>query len=171
MGSSAARPAPVSLPGSGCIPLCTRAGAVRAYTYVDLADVARVSQFSWHLNSRGYATRQVPKNGGGQWSQSLHRFILDLGRGDAPGMQVDHIDHDQLNNRRSNLRLVSVSTNQLNRISARVDSTTGIRGVSPDRGRWRVRVQIDGERRVLGYFGSREEAEAARLAFDEEAAA
>ncbi len=93
---------------------------------IDAADADLVCRYSWHV---------VPSPSGGFYARGhvsgksiyLHRFILD-----APsGRDVDHIDHDTLNNRRANLRIVTHQQNGDNRKSANRNSQTGIRGVSP----------------------------------------
>lgn len=106
----------------------------------------------------------------------LHRFITE-----APeGMEVDHINHDTLDNTNSNLRVVTVSENQQNRIGATKTSKSGIRGVSWNRhaNKWSARVKINGKHTIVGYFNSVEEAESAvimersrRMPFSKEASA
>jgi hypothetical protein len=93
-------------------------------------------------------------------SPFLHRQILKA----PPHLQVDHINHDGLDNRRSNLRLCTNQQNQCNR-----RRTSG--GASLYRGvvwhkrqnRWQAQVTVNGVNRYLGLFTS--ETEAAR-AFD-----
>lgn len=91
----------------------------------------------------------------------LHRALLGLGDGD--GLEVDHIDRDPLNYRRSNLRVISRSGNLQNTASRR-GAVSRFRGVDfhKPRGTWRARLQVNGKPLLLGYFPS--EAEAAEAA-------
>lgn len=67
-----------------------------------------------------------------------HRVIWEMHFGEIKkGMCIDHIDGDGLNNRMSNLRLVSLSDNQRNR-RLPDKNTTGIQGVSAHRGGYAV---------------------------------
>mgnify|MGYP005970530411 FL=1 len=80
-------------------------------------------------------------------------------------LQVDHIDHDRLNNRPENLRLVSQHEN-LKNVSKKALNTSGIVGVSyitRDR-RWVAQICIDKKNTNLGYFKTLEEAAAVRKA-------
>jgi hypothetical protein len=54
----------------------------------------------------------------------MHRFILGY-----PNDQVDHVNHDTLDNRRCNLRVVTQSQNMAN-AGLRKASITGFKGVS-----------------------------------------
>lgn len=86
----------------------------------------------------------------------LHRLITS-----APfELEVDHVNHDGLDNRKRNLRIVTCSLNHLNRRAARPESISGIRGVGwiPERGKWRARMEYMGRTRHLGYFVSSDEA-------------
>lgn len=60
---------------------------------------------------------------GKERSVRLHRFIMEAPR----GIEVDHINHDTLDNRRENLRLVTKSQNQQNIGGAHRDSRSGVR--------------------------------------------
>lgn len=71
----------------------------------------------------------------------LHRFLLD-----APeGMVVDHINHNTLDNRKSNLRILTHAENHQNRKGAMKNSKTGIRGIRLDKGLWKAEVRVNGK--------------------------
>ena len=63
----------------------------------------------------------------GKTTVYMHRLIMAAPR----GRQVDHINHDTLDNRRENLRIVTNRQNNENRNGAYKNSKSGIRGVSP----------------------------------------
>jgi hypothetical protein len=62
----------------------------------------------------------------------MHRVILGLGNDDP--LDPDHINHDRIDNRRSNLRPVNQSENNANRQKTR--GTSRYKGVYWDRGKW-----------------------------------
>ena len=76
------------------------------------------------------------------------------------GTVVDHINHNTLDNRRENLRVVSFGENSWNRKGADVDSKTGIRNVNPckDRMAWAVDFRVNGQTIHAGRFSTIEEA-------------
>lgn len=92
---------------------------------------------------------------------SLHREIL----GAAPGVEVDHINGDGLDNRRANLRLSSRQGNNCNK-PAYKNNKSGYKGVSLCRrdGGWRAQIQVDGRVRNLGTFKTPEDAHVAYCA-------
>lgn len=61
-----------------------------------------------------------------QMHKSIHRHILNPSR----ELYVDHINHNSLDNRKCNLRLVTPSENMQNKNGSHSNSKTGIRGVS-----------------------------------------
>lgn len=80
-------------------------------------------------------------------------------------LQVDHIDHDRLNNRPENLRPVSQHEN-LKNVSRKALNASGIVGasyVTRDRRRV-VQIYIDKKNTNLGYFKTIEEAAKVRKA-------
>lgn len=81
----------------------------------------------------------------------MHREILGLPRARRP--QVDHRDHDGLNNRRENLRLATSSQNLANSRKPH-RGTNRYKGVTrcERMGKWKVQIRIDGRYRFLGYF-------------------
>jgi hypothetical protein len=91
----------------------------------------------------------------------MHREILGLKRGD--GLEGDHINHDSLDNRRSNLRVVTSVGNSQN-TSSQKKSTSIYRGVhwAKHANKWVAHIKIDGKTRHLGCFT--DELQAARVA-------
>lgn len=77
-------------------------GEIVAWALVDEGDFATLSAVRWSLNGSGYAMGTLGL---------MHRVILGLTRGEG---EVDHVNRDKLDNRRSNLRLVSHSENVRN---------------------------------------------------------
>jgi hypothetical protein len=69
------------------------------------------------------------------------------------GLQVDHIDGDGLNNRRSNLR---VATKQQNNWNVKRDGR--LKGVYPSGTRWAARINLNGKEIHLGVHATIEEA-------------
>jgi len=79
----------------------------------------------------------------------LHRLIID-----APtDYVVDHINHDTLDNRKANLRVVDTATNSQNRRGAMERSKTGIRNVHWDKSKtkWRVELRANCRRIYVAY--------------------
>jgi hypothetical protein len=72
---------------------------------------------------------------------------------------VDHINGNPLDNRKCNLRIVTVQENGMNKASYKNSSSKYI-GVSRDKSRnkWIVSISIDGKNIHLGRFNDEEEA-------------
>lgn len=129
------------------------------YALVDSADYSRLVHLSWHLSNGGCAESQFR---GTHKAIYMHRLIMDA----PPGVEVDHINGDQLDNRRENLRLVTHSQNQQNRRGATRKSRSGIRGVwwHGLTGKYAAGVRVKGKHIHLGLFGTAEEADRAARA-------
>lgn len=100
---------------------------------------------------------------GGQ-SYMVHRLIWLYMTGEVPDGEVDHIDHNPLNNKFSNLRLVDRLANNRN-AKKRVDNTSGVTGVYKNRNRWEVFIGSGkaGKSIYIGSYKDFEEAVSARL--------
>ncbi len=93
----------------------------------------------------------------------LHRFLYQKfhGREIPKGLQIDHIDRDNLNCRLDNLRLVTRLQNTLNHSKVK-NTKTRFKGVyfhARDK-KFAARIRTGGLRRTLGYFDT--DVEAAR---------
>jgi hypothetical protein len=73
------------------------------FALVDYEDRDLVAPFNWLYAKIGYAFHHV--NG------YLHSYLMNTPK----GMLTDHINHDTLDNRRCNLRVVGKSENELNK--------------------------------------------------------
>ena len=120
--------------------------------------------YRWWLQTNNttdivYAIREVRMTNGGRMVIRMHREILGLVHGD--GILVDHINRDGLDNRKANLRIADKRINTLNS-KTRSDSTTGITGVSGNRGRWRAYIYRNSKQISLGTYDTIKEATNAR---------
>src|SRR5215470_7214120 len=75
-------------------------------TIIDVADVPLVKNYLWHTQTN-WTSGFYARTGRGLL---MHRLIT----GCPKGKEVDHINHDTLDNRRSNLRIVTHKQNQQN---------------------------------------------------------
>lgn len=78
---------------------------VIAQAVIDTEDLDKVQYTKWKLSASGYAMNS-PKFSGG----NLHMSRVILGTDEF----VDHINHNTLDNRKENLRVVTKSQNQMN---------------------------------------------------------
>lgn len=83
----------------------------------------------------------------------LHRFILNAPK----NKQIDHINGNGLDNRKSNLRLCTPQENARNRTKQK-NNKSGLKGVSFDktRNKWVARIKIQNRYKFLGRFESKE---------------
>jgi len=128
----------------------------------DANDLERLNSFgSWsvsaHPRSKGLVATAFYRNGEKKSRVYMHRVLMDA----TPDKQVDHINHDTLDNRKQNLRLLTDSENKQNRSLIPSHNTSGVRGVmwSKQKQKWHVTMVIDGKRMHGGYFSNLLEAE------------
>ena len=121
-----------------------------ARALIDLDDLDKVKDLKWHLN-HGY----VRNNEIG----SLHRLVMDC----PENMVIDHINHNPLDNRKSNLRICTQQQNLMN-LSKNSNNTSGVTGVSWSKvkNKWMSIIVINRKTIFLGYFNNKEDAIEAR---------
>lgn len=130
---------------------------------VDDDDFVRVSRRKWHARRASnkknwYAScvEYAPKSYLGAKRQTIQmaNFILQPGL----GYEVDHINGDGLDNRKSNLRVCTRAQNVRN---VRAYGVSGIKGAYWQRGAWVSRIQAGDIQYYLGRHKTKEEAGAA----------
>lgn len=129
------------------------------YTLVDNQDFDYLNHWKWCLGSGGYAIRTEynPKR-----TIYMHRILFTVQTLFGDKLDIDHINRNKLDNRRSNLRLATRSQNQFNR-SATKRSSTGIKGVFwyKRKKKWISQIRINRVLKHLGYFDNIKDAELA----------
>ena len=135
------------------------------FALVDAEDFDRLNKFKWHVSKSSrtfYASRNKSRKTCRK-EMYMHRLIINV----TPGMFVDHIDHNGLNNRRSNLRLCTPQQNARNH-RPQLRRSSKYKGVSwrKDGKVFRALIWYNKKSVHLGYFKS--EIDAAK-AYDKKA--
>ena len=125
--------------------------------YIDADDYDKIKDFTWyeHHPKKGFSILKSHIQG---TKECIKMHVL-LGC-----KEYDHIDHNELNNRRYNLRPATHQENQCN-MRKRSDNTSGVTGVtwSKTRQKWIVQIQHMGKMHNLGGFVDKHEAICTRL--------
>jgi len=120
---------------------------------VDAADFPGISEWSWctYRSSSGvwYAHANVALRDGNRQIIAMHSYLINPGS----GFEVDHIDGNGLNNRRTNLRISTHQQNCRNGAPHR-DGSSRFKGVAWYKrdACWRAYIVVDGRQLHLGYF-------------------
>jgi hypothetical protein len=132
---------------------------------VDDEDAGRVMQYNWQAwydrRSRQYRVSRTGANGK---AVHLPRFILCAAR----STDVDHRNHEPLDNRRENLRSCTTSQNLMNQRLRNGPKASRFKGVTWYRARHKWRAQIMLNYRNIGIGDFNDEIEAAH-AYDAKA--
>jgi hypothetical protein len=138
------------------------------YAIVDPEDYEKLAKYRWHINrGRGtfYAARcQWDRKEQKTKSIKMHREIMKI----EDGLYVDHINGNGLDNRKANLRAVTIMENSWNMKKVRRKCWSRYKGVTWNsrRRKWIAQAMAGGEVNYLGGFDV--EREAAK-AYDEKA--
>lgn len=125
---------------------------------VDPADFNTYGKNKWQRHSSGYAAR-VTTVKGVKTFVTLHRLIMNAPK----GAQVDHIDGDTFNNRRSNLRICTPSQNMMNRAPTK-GTRSAYKGITyvnekfSRKNRWMASIRSGGIKKTIGYYATEIEA-------------
>lgn len=123
------------------------------FALVDDSDYAWLSSFRWCYSSDGYAVNYYRDDYGRSRKRSMHRLLMAaiLKQFVPPELQVDHINHNRIDNQRQNLRLATRSQNQAYKM-LQANNSTGYKGVIWSKNRWEVRIRYQGRKLYLGRY-------------------
>lgn len=138
------------------------------FSLVDDEDFDNLSKHQWYVTVYGYANCRDYIRGSGRKKQKsttyiMHRLIMNC----PEDKHIDHINHNTLDNRKSNLRIVTQSQNMMNS-SSRKGSTSKYLGVGwhNQNHNWRAYIKS-----AQGYkhIGSFTDEKSAAMAYDRKA--
>ncbi len=119
---------------------------------VDDEDYEYLCKSKWcafYSHGRYYAVRTVWENKRNKIIL-MHRQILNPPK----GKEVDHINHNGLDNRKKNIRIATRSQNNQNQRKCTRNTTSKYKGVSWDKktNKWISYIKINCKRTVIGYY-------------------
>jgi hypothetical protein len=126
------------------IKIIKRDGSIH-WVLIDSDKVDLVKAYCWHITSNGYIRT---------WNKTalyLHSLLLNP----ENGLECDHINRDPLDNRLSNLRIVSHGVNNANRT---LSNKTGFAGAYKHGKKFQALININGITKALGTFETAKEA-------------
>ena len=115
----------------------------------------RIPSLTWRPQLRTHAT-YICATLHGSLELRLHRVIMNA----KADQIIDHIDHNGLNNVRSNLRVCDPTGNSRNKSKSSSPTTSQYKGVSwhAQAGKWAAHLRINKVKKHLGLFRSETEA-------------
>jgi len=124
---------------------------------IDIEDWKLVKDYKWCVrkdHSTFYAYTGASKKRNHKNIQ-MHRLLMSV----TKDKQVDHINHNGLDNRKSNLRVCSHSQNQQNKepqknVSSRYKGVVAVK----NKKKWIAQIRINNKLNYLGYFDNEIEA-------------
>jgi len=131
------------------------------FAIVDDEDYEQLSKYNWFADLRSYNCYTV-RNVLYKTKRTqiyMHREIMNF----PENKDVHHIDHNGLNNRKSNLQICEPDVNK-QRVPLRIDNKSGYKGVCWSKSHQKWQVAIQGK--IIGRFNNKTEA---AKAYDEAA--
>lgn len=122
---------------------------------VDIGDIDKLKGWKWTRGGDGYVVGYRRINGE-KMRIPLHRHLTGV----LSEFEIDHENHNKLDNRQSNLRVVTRQENMCNRGGLQTNNTSGFIGVSWHgiTNKWRARIKVNGVETYLGLFDTAEQA-------------
>lgn len=130
---------------------------------VDETNYRALAAYKWYAywspsNKTYYARRNQTEKGGKRVTVLMHRVVLSA----QAGKEIDHINGNGTDNRKTNLRVATCSQNCQNQ-TAKASNKCGFKGVClhPRNRNWVAKIMREGRSYHIGVFDTPEEASAA----------
>lgn len=130
--------------------------------YFDLEDYDKIKDYAWYEHHSSKTSKRysvlLAYDPNTEKQTRIHWKITGQ-------KNIDHINNDTFDNRKSNLRVASNKNNSKN-IRRKINNTSGVSGVcgfSNKRKPWRARIMLDRKEHSLGVYENFEDAVRARL--------
>jgi HNH endonuclease len=117
------------------------------FALVDDEDYPELSKHKWYFQEAGYAARDV-RIDGKRVCIFMHRHICAA----VPGLEVDHVNGDGLDNQRANLRQCTHRDNIRNGKKHKHAKHSKYKGVKKHGAGWCAEIHYDGHTHYLGTF-------------------
>jgi hypothetical protein len=114
--------------------------------FLSREDAELIRKYRWHIDYGTHGSLRVRANIKGK-KVSLHRMVLKT------KLEVDHINGNQLDNRRENLRKATRHQNACNR-KVFCNNQTGCAGITKKGNRYIARIAVKNKSVYLGSFAS-----------------
>lgn len=116
---------------------------------VDDEDFEWLSEYRWYAVEYSRVKNRFYAKMSSRRKTLMHRLLLNAPR----ELEVDHMNGNTLDNRKSNLRLATRSENARNCL-VRIDSKARFKGVEyrQDKGKYSAYYTLNGEKHHIGYF-------------------
>ena len=133
-------------------PLYNKHKEISVYTKIDKDDLERIKKHKFTRMGRGYG-KMRDKEGKDVY---LHRFIM---KEYDPKILIDHINSDPMDNRKSNLRRVTIQENCFNRTKMK-NASSQYKGVSYNKAskKWACYIKLNQVKYNLGFYDTEKEA-------------
>lgn len=118
--------------------------------FFDLEDYDKIKNYCWYISKQGYVCNRTNRD-----AILLHRLIMEP----QEELEVDHINHNKIDNRKENLRNCSSSENNMNK-DLQTNNTSGHAGVywHKQNEKWCSEIRVKNKKIYLGSFPTIEEA-------------
>ena len=126
---------------------------------IDADDIDKCKEYNWYASrctKEKYGFYIRGRKVGSKSLIGLHRLIMNF-----PPLNVDHINHNSLDNRKCNLRLANSSENGQNKIKCQSNNkTSGIKNIhwNKEKSKWQVKITLNKITTHIGYYKDLEKA-------------